>query len=53
MTVVMLGDLTSENIADILPGRGIVIEATREELKNLPPVLYREVEIKPKEGGGE
>ena len=51
MTVVMLGDLTSKNIADVLPQRGIVIEATREELQNLPPILYREVEVRPKEGG--
>lgn len=51
MTVVMLGDLTSKNIADTLPQRGIVIEATREELMNLPPVLYRKVEVRPKEGG--
>lgn len=51
MNVVLPGDLTSENIADILPQRGIVIEATCEELMNLPPILYREVEVKPKEGG--
>ena len=50
MTVVMLGDLTSENIADVLPRRGIVIEAKREELMNLPPILYREVEVRQKEG---
>lgn len=50
MTVIMLGDLTSKNIADILPQRGIIIEATREELQNLPPILYREVEVKAKEG---
>ena len=50
MTVVMLGDLTSKNIADALPRRGIVIEATREELMNLPSILYREVEVEPKEG---
>lgn len=51
MTVVMLGDLTSKNIADVLPQRGIIIEATREELMNLPPVLYREVEVRLNEGG--
>lgn len=51
MTVVMLGDLTSKNIADILPQRGIIIEATREELMNLPPILYRKVEVELKEGG--
>ena len=50
MTVVMLGDLTSKNIADVLPVRGIVTDATREELMNLPPILYREVEVKAKEG---
>ena len=49
MTVVMLGDLTPKNIADTLPQRGIVIDATREELMNLPPILYREVEVKAKE----
>ena len=51
MNVVMLGDLTSRNIEDTLPQRGIVIEATREELMNLPPILYHDVEVEPKEGG--
>ena len=50
MIVVMLGDLTSKNIADTLSKSGIVIEATREELTNLPPVLYCEAEVRPKEG---
>lgn len=38
-------------IREGMPERGIVIEASREELQNLPNVLYSDVEVKPTEGG--
>ena len=38
-------------IREGVPERGIVIEASREELQNLPNVLYSDVEVKPTEGG--
>jgi len=45
MKVIALGDIADKFIMDDLPERGVVIEATKEELQNLPPVLYRDVEV--------
>ena len=39
-------------VEEVLPKRGIIIEATKEELednKDLGGILYHDVEIKPKE----
>lgn len=44
MEVVMVGDIASQAIMDDLPECGIVISATREELRNLDGnLLYRKV----------
>lgn len=49
MQVIMIGNLSDrDDVLDNLPDRGIVIEATKEELMNLPNLLYKDVEIKPK-----
>lgn len=49
MQVIMIGDLANrDDILDNLPERGIVIEATKEELMNLPNLLYKDIEIKAK-----
>ena len=42
-------------ICEIFPEHGIIIEATKEELrgnKDLGGMLYNEVEVKPKKEGG-
>ena len=51
MTVIAIGDIANKFLMEDLPERGIVIEATRDELMNMPPVLYREVDVNAKEGG--
>ena len=46
-----MGNIADAFRFDNLPATGIVIEATQEELENLPNLLYKEVEVKAKEGG--
>lgn len=45
MKVIALGGIADKFLMDDLPERGVVIEATKDELQNLPTVLYREVEV--------
>ena len=45
MKVIALGNIADKFLMDDLPERGIVIEATKDELQSLPPVLYRDVEV--------
>lgn len=45
MTAILIGDLAGTTATNDLPAHGIVIEATKEEIQNLPPILYRKVEI--------
>lgn len=46
MKVIALGDVYSKYIMDDLPEQGVVIGATEEELRTLPPtILHREVEV--------
>jgi len=49
VTAILIGDLAGATAIDDLPAHGIVIEATKEEIQNLPPILYREVEVNAKE----
>ena len=51
MKVVNIGNIAEAYICNNLPATGIVIEATLDELKRLPNLVYKEVEGKAKEGG--
>ena len=51
MKVISIGNIAEAFLCDDLPATGIVIEGTREELANLPNLLFKQVEIKAKEGG--
>ena len=51
MKVISIGNIAEAFMCDDLPATGIVIEGTREELANLPNLLFKQVEIKAKEGG--
>ena len=51
MKVINMGNIADAFRFDDLPATGIVIEATHEELENLPNLVYKEVEVKAKEGG--
>ena len=51
MKVVNMGNIAEAYICDDLPAMGIVIEASLDELESLPNLVYKEVEIKVKEGG--
>ena len=45
MRVIEIGNIWSRATLDNIPETGIIIEATVEELKKMPQVLYREVEV--------
>ena len=51
MKVINMGNIADAFRFDDLPATGIVIEATEEELANIPNLLYKEVEVKETEGG--
>lgn len=54
MKIIALGDVYSKYIMDDLPELGIVIGATKEELRTLPTtILNREVEVVEKLGAGQ
>ena len=51
MRVTEIGNIGERTTLENIPKTGIIIEASVEELKKLPQVLYREVEVVAKDGG--